>query len=172
MSFRAFSVMIPYQYLPDIFSPAEKRTRAPQSPSHHGPRARQMPYPLEPRAFAGHWRRSPLKRANRAGPAACHGLDAAADDETALARGLAAWELGRLTRRRNDERAASRLKAPLASETDAWMREKIGLALGQGNETPGASSRRDEYKRIVGSGTAGQRRVFDKRELIWTSDGH
>ena len=107
---------------------------------------RQMPYWLEPRAFAERWRRSPLKRAKRAGmlrnvcvalgnwadPAAFPGLDAAADDETALARGHAAWALGELLRRNNDERAAARLHSLLAHETDPWVREEIGLALGPG----------------------------------------
>ena len=107
---------------------------------------RKMPYWLEPRAFSERWRRSPLKRAKRAGmlrnvcvalgnwadPAVFPGLDAAADDETALARGHAGWALGELLRRNNDERAAARLHSLLAHETDPWVREEIGLALGAG----------------------------------------
>jgi epoxyqueuosine reductase len=69
---------------------------------------------------------------NWADPAAFPGLDAAADDETALARGHAAWALGELLRRNNDERAAARLHSLMVHETDAWVREEIGLALGAG----------------------------------------
>ena len=107
---------------------------------------RQMPYWLEPHAFSERWRRSPLKRAKRVGmlrnvcvalgnwadPTVFPGLDAAAADETALVRGHAAWALGELLRRHNDERAAARLHSLMAHETDAWVREEIGLALGAG----------------------------------------
>ena len=107
---------------------------------------RQMPYWLKPHAFSERWRRSPLKRAKRVGmlrnvcvalgnwadPTVFPGLDAAAGDETALVRGHAAWALGELLRRHNDERAAARLHSLMAHETDAWVREEIGLALGAG----------------------------------------
>jgi len=107
---------------------------------------RQMPYWLEPQAFAERWRRSPLKRAKRIGmlrnvcvalgnwadPAVFPGLDAAAADETALVRGHAAWALGQLLCNHNDGRAAARLQSLLDEETDPWVREEIGLALGAG----------------------------------------
>ena len=107
---------------------------------------RQMPYWLEPHAFSERWRRSPLKRAKRVGmlrnvcvalgnwadTTVFPGLNAAAGDETALVRGHAAWALGELLRRHNDERAAARLHSLMAHETDAWVREEIGLALGAG----------------------------------------
>ena len=125
---------------------------------------RRMPYWLEPRAFAERWRRSPLKRAKRAGmlrnvcvalgnwgdPAAFAGLEAAAADEAALARGHAAWGLGELLRRRTDVRAAACLESRLADESDAWVREEIGSALGRGVETFSTGSRRDVYSRITG----------------------
>ena len=125
---------------------------------------RRLPYWLEPGAFAERWRRSPLKRAKRAGmlrnvcialgnwcdPAAYAGLEAAAADESALARGHAAWGLGELLRRNSDERAAACLEALLVDEADAWVREEIGVALGRGNETLGASGRREVYSRIDG----------------------
>ncbi len=125
---------------------------------------RRLPYWLEADAFAERWRRSPLKRAKRAGmlrnvcialgnwgdPAAFAGLEAAAADETALARGHAAWALGELLRRHNDGRAAACLESLLANEADSWVREEIGTALGRGNETLGASGRREVYSRIDG----------------------
>ncbi len=125
---------------------------------------RRMPYWLEPRAFAERWRRSPLKRARRAGmlrnvcvalgnwgdPVAFAGLEAAAADEAALVRGHAAWGLGELLRRRNDVRAAACLESRLADESDAWVREEIGSALGRGIETFPTGRRRDVYSRITG----------------------
>ncbi|MCZ0940447.1 MAG: DUF1730 domain-containing protein [Caldilineaceae bacterium] len=125
---------------------------------------RRLPYWLEPGAFAERWRRSPLKRAKRAGmlrnvcvalgnwgdPAAFAGLEAAAADESALARGHAAWGLGELLRRHNDARAASCLESRLVDEAVSWVREEIGIALGRGNETLAASRRREEYNRIAG----------------------
>ena len=109
----------------------------------------RMPYWLEPHAFAERWRRSPLKRARRSGmlrnvcvalgnwgdPTAFAGLKAAAADESALPRGHAAWALGELLRRHNDARAAACLESLLVHEEDSWVREEIGMALGQGLET-------------------------------------
>ena len=125
---------------------------------------RRMPYWLEADAFAERWRRSPLKRAKRAGmlrnvcvalgnwgdPAAFAGLEAAAADETALARGHAAWGLGELLRLHNDERAAACLESLLGEERDERVREEIGAALGRGSETLGASGRKDVYSRNDG----------------------
>jgi len=122
-----------------------------------------MPYWLEPSAFAERWRRSPLKRAKRPGmlrnvcvalgnwgdPAAFEGLKAAAADESALARGHAAWALGELLRRHNDVRVAACLESLLANERDSRVREEIGIALGRGIETLAGSSRRDVYSRIA-----------------------
>jgi len=124
---------------------------------------RLMPYWLEPGAFAERWRRSPLKRAKRPGmlrnvcvalgnwgdPAAFEGLKAAAADESALARGHAAWALGELLRRHNDVRVAACLESLLANERDSRVREEIGIALGRGIETLAGSSRRDVYSRIA-----------------------
>jgi len=123
---------------------------------------RRMPYWLEPRAFAERWRRSPLKRAKRAGmlrnvcvalgnwgdPAAFAGLEAAAADEAALVRGHAAWGLGELLRRGNDVRAAACLESRLPDESDEWVREEIGWALGRGHETFPTGSRREVYSRV------------------------
>ena len=106
-----------------------------------------MPYWLEARAFAERWRRSPLKRAKRAGmlrnvcvalgnwgnPAALSALQAASADCSPLARGHAAWALGRLVRRHGDARAASSLQRLLAREQDPWVREEAALALGRGS---------------------------------------
>ncbi len=102
-------------------------------------------YWLEPRAFAERWRRSPLKRAKRAGMlrnvcvalgnwgdlAAFSALQAASADSSALARGHAAWALGQLLRRHKDGRAASCLQGLLAGEQDPWVREEIAVALGE-----------------------------------------
>lgn len=107
----------------------------------------QMPYWLEPRAFAERWRRSPLKRAKRPGmlrnvcvalgnwadPTVYPALAAAAADETALARGHAAWALGALLRKHKDERAATRLRLLLARERDSVVLEEVGVALGLGS---------------------------------------
>lgn len=104
----------------------------------------QTPYWLQPRAFAERWRRSPLKRAKRVGmlrnvcvalgnwadPAALPALSAATADESALARGHAAWALGELLRRHNDERAAARLRRLRTREPDPWVRAEIAHALG------------------------------------------
>lgn len=101
------------------------------------------PYWLEPGAFAERWRRSPLKRAKRAGmlrnvcvalgnwgdASAFSALHTAAADSSALARGHAAWALGQLLRRHKDERAASRLRELLAGEQDTWVREEAAVAL-------------------------------------------
>ena len=124
---------------------------------------RRMPYWLEPGAFAERWRRSPLKRARRPGmlrnvcialgnwgdPAAFEGLEAAAADESALARGHAAWGLGELLRRHNDVRVAACLESLLAEEGDTRVQEEVGIALGRGVETLAGSSRRDVYSRIA-----------------------
>lgn len=124
---------------------------------------RGMPYWLEPGAFAERWRRSPLKRAKRSGmlrnvcialgnwgdPAAFEGLEAAATDESALAREHAVWGLGELLRRHNDERAAACLESVLAAETDSRVREEAGIALGRGVETLAGSRRRGVYSRIA-----------------------
>ncbi|MDE0429148.1 MAG: DUF1730 domain-containing protein [Caldilineaceae bacterium] len=102
------------------------------------------PYWLEPRAFAERWRRSPLKRAKRAGmlrnvcvalgnwsdPSTFSALQGASMDSSPLARGHAAWALGRLVRRHKDERAVSCLRTLLAREQDTWVREEAALALG------------------------------------------
>ncbi len=101
------------------------------------------PYWLEPRAFAERWRRSPLKRAKRAGmlrnvcvalgnwgdPAAFWALQAASADSSPLARGHAGWALGQLLRRHRDGRAASCLRALLAAEQDTRVREEAAVAL-------------------------------------------
>ena len=101
------------------------------------------PYWLEPRAFAERWRRSPLKRAKRAGmlrnvcvalgnwgdPSAFSALQAASADSSPLARGHAAWALGQLLRRHKDARSASCLQTLLAREQDSWVREEAALAL-------------------------------------------
>ena len=124
---------------------------------------RRMPYWLEPGAFAERWRRSPLKRARRSGmlrnvcvalgnwgdPAAFEGLEAAAADESALARSHAAWALGELLRLHNDVRAAACLESLLAAEADSRVREEVGIALGLGVETLAGSRRRDVYSRIA-----------------------
>lgn len=124
---------------------------------------RRMPYWLEPGAFAERWRRSPLKRARRSGmlrnvcvalgnwgdTAAFEGLEAAAADESALARSHAAWALGELLRLHNDVRAAACLESLLAAEADSRVREEVGIALGLGVETLAGSRRRDVYSRIA-----------------------
>ena len=103
----------------------------------------QTPYWLEQSAFAERWQRSPLKRAKRAGmlrnvcvalgnwadPVVFPALAAAAVDETALARGHAAWALGELLRRHQDGRAAALLRSLLPQEPEPWVRAEIGQAL-------------------------------------------
>jgi len=89
--------------------------------------------------FRRRFRRSPVKRTKRRGlrrnvavvlgnlgdPAAVPALHSALEDEDAMVRGHAAWALGRI----GTASAATSLRARLAREHDAWVREEITLAL-------------------------------------------
>ncbi|MGI8589369.1 MAG: tRNA epoxyqueuosine(34) reductase QueG [Chloroflexia bacterium] len=96
---------------------------------------------LTPDEFRDRFRDSPIRRAKWAGlrrnvcvalgnlrdPASVPALAAVLGEDHALVRGHAAWALGRIGG--DDARAA--LHARLAVEEDAWVREEIGLALGE-----------------------------------------
>jgi epoxyqueuosine reductase len=101
------------------------------------------PYWLDQTAFSTHFRRSPIKRAKRAGmlrnvcvalgnwadPSTVPALQLALVDEHPLARGHAAWALGRVLSRHQFPLAATNLEKALAAETDPWVIEEIQLAL-------------------------------------------
>ena len=102
--------------------------------------AAETPYWLDQRAFNERFRRSPIKRAKRAGmlrnvcvalgnwadPSALPALALALDDEEALGRGHAAWAIGEILRRHRLPQAAEMLAARLATESEPWVREEIG----------------------------------------------
>jgi epoxyqueuosine reductase len=94
---------------------------------------------ITPAEFAAQFRRSPVKRAKRRGlvrnvcvalgnlrdPSALTGLCDALGHDEALARGHAAWALGRL----GGGVARQALGDSLRTETDPWVREEVELAL-------------------------------------------
>jgi epoxyqueuosine reductase len=104
--------------------------------------APESPYWVNDNAFADHFRRSPIKRAKRAGmlrnvcvalgnwgaAEALPALKAALWDREEAGRGHAAWALGQLLRRR-DARANDLLRARQEIEGSDWVREEIALAL-------------------------------------------
>lgn len=103
------------------------------------------PYWLDEETFTQRFRRSPLKRAGRAGMVrnvcvalgnwgdaqAIPALTAALHDVAAPARGHAAWALGRVGRRHPGAEVGPRLVAHLALEDDPWVRAEIAGALGE-----------------------------------------
>ncbi|MEZ4708502.1 MAG: DUF1730 domain-containing protein [Caldilineaceae bacterium] len=100
------------------------------------------PYWLNQDAFSAHFRRSPIKRARRAGmlrnvcvalgnwaaPATIPALIMALHDADPLPRGHAAWALGRVYARHGDEKMLGALQDALNHEEDAWVCEEIRLA--------------------------------------------
>jgi epoxyqueuosine reductase len=105
--------------------------------------APDTPYWLNQNAFSTHFRRSPIKRANRAGmlrnvcvalgnwadPSAVPALQQALSDEHTLARGHAAWALGQILVRHQHPIAEASLNRALTDESDSWVTEEIRLAL-------------------------------------------
>ena len=105
--------------------------------------APENPYWLDQRAFSAHFRRSPLKRAKRAGmlrnvcvalgnwgdTAAIPALAAALADPDPLPRMHAAWGLGRVLIRQRHEHAASLLRDALGTEEDERVATEIRRAL-------------------------------------------
>ncbi|RLT36510.1 MAG: DUF1730 domain-containing protein [Chloroflexi bacterium] len=105
--------------------------------------ATETPYWLDQAAFNQRFRRSPIKRARRAGmlrnvcvalgnwaqPAALPALALGLDDAEALGRGHAAWALGEVLRIHRLPPAAELLQNRLAREDDEWVREEIHAAL-------------------------------------------
>jgi len=101
------------------------------------------PYWLEQAAFSARFRRSPIKRAKRAGmlrnvcvalgnwadPQTVDALSLALRDPEPLPRGHAAWALGRVLAARGDRRAQAALKEAADREGNAWVLEEISLAL-------------------------------------------
>ena len=101
------------------------------------------PYWLDADAFIARFRRSPAKRAKRAGmlrnvcvalgnwgdPAALPALARALEDPEPAARGHAAWALGRVLHHPGGEAAHAFLSARAAAEADAWVRAEIAVAL-------------------------------------------
>lgn len=104
------------------------------------------PYWLEETAFRQRFRRSPVKRARRAGmlrnvcvalgnwadPSAAPALGLALNDAEALGRGHAAWALGEILRRHRLPGVAETLRARLGWETEPWVRGEISAALDGG----------------------------------------
>jgi len=104
------------------------------------------PYWLDDAAFAAHFKRSPVLRATRAGMLrnVCvalgnwghhHTIPALAQalhDETLPPRGHAAWALGQVGAQVGMDKVTPLLRARLAVETDAWVRQEIGYALNAG----------------------------------------
>ncbi|RME62857.1 MAG: epoxyqueuosine reductase, partial [Caldilineae bacterium] len=103
----------------------------------------ETPYWLEQEAFNRRWRKSPVKRAKRAGmlrnvcvalgnwgdPSALSALQLAVNDPDPLPRGHAAWALGRLLRG-GVPQAGEVLRDRMAKESAPWVREEIHHALG------------------------------------------
>ncbi len=101
------------------------------------------PYWLQQAAFSARFRRSPIKRAKRAGmlrnvcvalgnwgaPAAIEALQLALADESPIVRGHAAWGLGEVGAQGAAERVCPLLRAALASEADDHARAEIAHAL-------------------------------------------
>lgn len=104
------------------------------------------PYWLDAEAFNQRFRRSPVKRARRAGmlrnvcvalgnwadPSAVPALALALNDAEALGRGHAAWALGEILRRHRLPGVAEMLQARRGEEAEPWVRAEIGAALGEG----------------------------------------
>ncbi len=105
--------------------------------------APETPYWLDEQAFRQKFRRSPLRRAKRSGmlrnvcialgnwgdPSALLALRSALHDSAALARGHAAWALGRIVALHGHDGAASALADALERESDEWVRSEIAAAL-------------------------------------------
>lgn len=101
------------------------------------------PYWLEQRAFSAHFRRSPIKRARRAGmlrnvcvalgnwaaPETIPALAAALDDTDPLPRGHAAWALGQVYARHKGAHALTVLRKALLREENRWVRDEIARAM-------------------------------------------
>jgi epoxyqueuosine reductase len=101
------------------------------------------PYWLEQAAFSSRFRRSPIKRAKRAGmlrnvavalgnwadPQTIPALIQALHDPEPLPRGHAAWALGQVYYRQQSESAWLALLTALATEAHPWVREEIEAAL-------------------------------------------
>lgn len=104
----------------------------------------EMPYWLNQNAFSQRFRRSPIKRAKRAGmlrnvcvalgnwasPQTVEALTSALQDDDPLPRGHAAWALGRVLAIHRHEPCQTILLAAQAQEAVSWVREEIALALG------------------------------------------
>jgi epoxyqueuosine reductase len=98
-----------------------------------------FPYWLDEAAFAARWRRSPVKRARRAGmlrnvcvalgnwgdPAAVPALVAALRDPQAVVRGHAAWALGEIVRGHGHQAVRETLDKALAAEPEEAVRAEI-----------------------------------------------
>ena len=81
--------------------------------------------------YAGFLRNVLVALGNTGGRESVAPLGRALDHPEPLARGHAAWALGRVGRRTRDARARLVLEGRLEVEGDAWVREEIELALGE-----------------------------------------
>ena len=81
--------------------------------------------------YAGFLRNVLVALGNTGGRESVAPLGRALDRPEPLARGHAAWALGRVGRRTRDARARLVLEGRLEVEADAWVREEIELALGE-----------------------------------------
>jgi epoxyqueuosine reductase len=103
----------------------------------------ETPYWLDTEAFARRFRRSPLKRTKRHGmlrnvcvalgnwadPVALPALKQALVDPEPVARGHAAWAIGRVAARHAYPDPRMTLEAHLQQENDEWVRSEIVAAL-------------------------------------------
>ncbi|MEM7134729.1 MAG: QueG-associated DUF1730 domain-containing protein [Chloroflexota bacterium] len=103
----------------------------------------ETPYWLEQDAFSQHFRRSPIKRAKRAGMlrnvcvalgnwadlAVLKPLTQALHDEHPLPRGHAAWALGQVHQKHAIESVVQILAEALLTEPEGWVQEEIRAAL-------------------------------------------
>lgn len=101
------------------------------------------PYWLDQAAFSARFRRSPIKRAKRRGmlrnvcvalgnwadPQTVDALSLALRDPEPLARGHAAWALGRVLSTHGDLRALAALESAASREQDPWVLGEVHLAL-------------------------------------------
>ncbi len=106
--------------------------------------APDTPYWLDAAAFAAKFRRSPVRRAKRAGmarnvcvalgnwadPMTLDALALALADPEACVRGHAAWAVGQVARRHGGPRAVALLAAAQEIEPDSWVQAEIAAAQG------------------------------------------
>ncbi|MEX1020750.1 MAG: QueG-associated DUF1730 domain-containing protein [Litorilinea sp.] len=108
------------------------------------------PYWRDPDAFNARFRRSPIRRAKRAGmvrnvcialgnwgdPVAVPALIQTLEDTEPLARGHAAWALGQILRRHPLENVRAALQEATVRESVSWVEEDLRLAQSPNTQSP------------------------------------